>query len=105
MSPPRKDPIPDQDKNTLSIEKYKILPPHAPPFPPGFKSLRNKADYNNPESTDTSHTDKYDTSRTDRDNSIENVKATKSTNDDDEYKEENSQHQNGNETVINKTKE
>ena len=33
------------------------------------------------------------------------MKATKNKNDDDEYKEENLQHQNGNGTVFNKTKE
>ena len=36
-SPPRKDPITNQDKNTLGIEKYQSLPPHVPKFPPGFK--------------------------------------------------------------------
>ena len=41
---------------------------------------------------------------TDQDDSMENLKSTKNKNDDDEYKEENSQHQNVNETVINKTK-
>ena len=59
--PPRKDPIPNQDKNTLGIQKYQCLPPHVTPFPPGFKSLRNKANYDNYESTDTLRTDKYDT--------------------------------------------
>ena len=36
---------------------------------------------------------------------IENVKSMRNTNDDEEYKEENLQHQDGNESVINKTKE
>ena len=36
---------------------------------------------------------------------MENVKSTKNTNDDDKYKEENSQNQDGNESVANKTKE
>ena len=44
-------------------------------------------------------------SRTDQDDSIEDVKSMKNTNYDDEYKEDNSQHQHGNETDINKTKE
>ena len=43
-------------------------------------------------------------SRTNQGNSIEKVKATKNTYDDDEYKEDNLQHLDGNETVINKTK-
>ena len=33
------------------------------------------------------------------------MKSTKKTNDDDEYKDESSKHQHGNESVINKTKE
>ena len=55
-----------------------------PPFPSGFKSLRNEANDDNPETTDTSGTDKDDTSCTNRDGSIENVKAMKNTNDDEE---------------------
>ena len=103
-SPPRKYKIPNQDKNNLGLQKYQCLPPHVPPFPPGFKSLRNEANDDNPESTDTSRTDKYDTERTDRYDSIDNLKDVKK-NDDVEYKDEYLQHQNGNETVINKTKE
>ena len=69
-SPSRKDPIPNQDKNTLGIQKYQSLPPHVTPFPPGFKSLRNEANDDNPETTDTSRTDKDDMSRTNRYDSI-----------------------------------
>ena len=61
-SPPRKDPIPNQDKNTLGIQKYQCLSPHVPPFPPGFKLLRNEANDDNPETIYTSSTDKDDTS-------------------------------------------
>ena len=43
-------------------------------------------------------------SRTDKYDSIENVKSIKNTKYDDKYKEENSQHQDGNESVTNKTK-
>ena len=77
---------------------------HVPKFPPGSKSLRNKANNDHPESTDTSCNDRYDTSRTNQDDSIENMKSTKNKNDDEKYKEENSQHQHSNETVIKKTK-
>ena len=35
--PPRKDPIPNQDINTLGLKNYQYLPPHVPTFPPGFK--------------------------------------------------------------------
>ena len=104
-SPPRKDPIPNQNKNTLGIKKYQSLPPHVPKFSPGFKSLRNEADGDNHEYTDTSRTDKDDMSLTNQDNSIENLKSMKNKNDNEEYKEENLQHQNGNGRVINKTKE
>ena len=85
MSPPRNYTTPNQDKNTLGIQKYQCLPPHVPPFPPGFKSLRNKANDNNHESTDTSRTDKYNMSRTNQYYSIENVKSMKNTNDDYKY--------------------
>ena len=52
MSPPRKDPIPNQDKNNLGLQKYQCLPSHVPPFYFGFKSLINKANDDNPETTD-----------------------------------------------------
>ena len=103
--PPRKYPIPNLDKNNLGIEKDQSLPPHIHKFPPGFKSLRNEADDDHHESTDTSRTDKDDTSRTDQDDYIENLKFMKNKNDDDKYKEENSKHQHGNESVISKNKE
>ena len=90
--PPRKDPIPNQYENNIGLQKYQCLPPHVLPFNPIFKSLRNKANDDNPETTDTSRTDKDDMSRTNRDFSIENVKATKNKNNDDKYKEVNSQH-------------
>ena len=61
---PRKDQIPNQDKNTLGIQKYQCLPTHVPPFSPAFKSLRYEANDDNPKTTDTSRTDKYDTSHT-----------------------------------------
>ena len=36
-SPPRKYPIPNRDKNNFGLQKYRCLPPHVPPFHPGFK--------------------------------------------------------------------
>ena len=66
--------------------------------------MRNEANYDNLEITDTSRTAKDVTSRTNQDDSIENVKATKNKNDDDEYKEGNYQHKEGNENVIYKNK-
>ena len=82
------------------IEKYQSLPPHLPKFPPGFKSLRNKADDDHHESSDTPHTDKDDFSRTDEDESIENLKFMSNKSSDGEYKENNLQHQHGYESGI-----
>ena len=65
--PPRKDPILNQDINTLGIEKDLSLPPHLRKFHPGYKSLINEADDACNVSTDTSCTDK--------DDSIKNIKA------------------------------
>ena len=84
MSPPRKDPITNQDKNNLGIQKYQCLPPQVPTFPTIFKSLINEAKDDNPEITDTSFTDKDDTPLTNQDHLIENVKTTKNTKNDDE---------------------
>ena len=64
MYPPGKDPIPNHDLKTLGIQKYQCLPPHVPPFPPGNKLLINQGNDDNPETTDTSRTDKCDTSHT-----------------------------------------
>ena len=52
-----------------------------------FKKLGND---DNPKTTDTSNTDKYETSHTNWDDYIENVKDMKNTNDDDKYKEDTS---------------
>ena len=75
MSPPRKDPISNQYKTILGIQKYQCFPSHVPLFSSGFKSLRNKANYGNHETTDTSRTDIDDTLHTNQDDSIENVKT------------------------------
>ena len=101
---PRKDPIPNQDKNTLGLQKYQFLPAHIPTFTPGFKSFRNEENNDNTETTDTSCTDKDDTSSTNQYDSIESLKSMNNKNDDDKYKEDNLQHQDGNESVTNKTK-
>ena len=77
MSPPRNDPIPNQNKNNLWLKIDHCLTSNVPPFYSGFKSLRHKANDDNPETTDTSHTYKDDTLRTNQDDSIENVKAMK----------------------------
>ena len=77
-SPPRKDPIPNQDMNMLITVKYQSLPPQLPKFRPRYKSLRNKADDDCHYSTDTSRTDKEDF--------IKNLKVTDNKNSNDKYK-------------------
>ena len=64
MYTPRKDTNPNQNKNTLELQKDQYLPSHVTPFSSGFKSLKNEANDDNLETTDTSRTDKDDTSRT-----------------------------------------
>ena len=82
MSPPRKYPITNQDKNIIGFKKDQCLTPEVPPFLPGNKSLRNEENDDKSETTDTSHTEKYGTSHANRDDSIANVKGMKNTNDD-----------------------
>ena len=82
----RKDPIPDQDWKTMAINKYQCLTPDLPPFIPVNKILLNEENDDNPETTDTSQSEKDDTSHTSRDDSIAKVKETKNSNDDDKYK-------------------
>ena len=67
----------------------------------GMKPLINEENYDDPETTDTSHADKDDTSNTNWDDSTENLKDMKNTNDDDKYKEDTSKYQDGNESVDN----
>ena len=76
MSPPRKYPIPNKDKN-LGLQIDKCLPSYVPTFSYGIKSLRNEENYDNTETTDTSRTDKDDTSHTNRADFIEKVKDIK----------------------------
>ena len=69
------------------------------PFLPGNKILSNEENGYNLETTDTSQSEKDDTSYTSRDDSIAKEKDTKNSNDDDEYKEDTSKLQDGNERV------
>ena len=77
MSPPRKDPIPNQDKKNLGLKKDQCLTSDVPPFIPGKKSPINKENNDNHETTDTSHIEKYYTSHTNRDDYIEKFKDIK----------------------------
>ena len=87
--------------NKFRTKNNQCLTSDVPPFLPGNKLLRNQENDDDPETTDTSHTEKEDTSYTNQDDSIENVKDMKNTNDDDKYKENTSKHQDGNESVDN----
>ena len=71
------------------------------PFLLGNKILLNEGNYHNPETMDTSRSEKYDKSYTSWDDFIEKDKYQNNINDDDEYKEETSKHQDGNESVDN----
>ena len=42
MSPTRKDPITDQDKKNIGLNKYQFLTPDVPTFLPGNKRLLNE---------------------------------------------------------------
>ena len=70
-------------------------------FLPGNKILLNEENDNNPETTDTSISQKYDMSHTSQDDFIEKAKEEKNTNYDDEYKEETLKLQYSNESVDN----
>ena len=71
------------------------------PFLPGNKRLLNQENDNNPETTDTSRSEKYYMSNTSQDDFIVKAKDTKNTNDDDKYKEDTSKHQDGNKSIDN----
>ena len=71
------------------------------PFIAGNKIQLKEGNYHNPETTDTSQSEKYYISHISRDYFIEKVKRHKNTNDDDEYKEDTSKHQDSNESIDN----
>ena len=95
------DLIPKQDKKNLGLKKDQCLTSDVPPCLPGMKSFRNKEHDDNPETTDTSYTNRDNMSNTIQYDYIVNVKYMKNTNDDDEYKEDTSKHHEGIETVNN----
>ena len=41
MSPPRKDPIPNQGGKLLGLKKYQCLTSYVPPFLPGMKRVKS----------------------------------------------------------------
>ena len=82
-------------------KKKHIKPLSLYPFLPGNKILLKEENGHNPETTDTSRSEKYDMSHTSRDYFIAKAKYTKNTNDDDEYREDTSKHQDSNKSVDN----
>ena len=93
----RKDTIPNQDINMYGTKTFQILTPQLAKIRPGFKVLINEAE--------DGHNDYTDTSRTDKEDYVDNLKSIKDKNIDDKYKDDNLQHHNSNESVINKNKE
>ena len=71
------------------------------PFLPGNKTILNEENDDNPETTDTSQSEKDDTSQNSRDDSIVKVKETQKIKDDNKYKEEILKLRDGNECVDN----
>ena len=47
MSPPKKDPIPNQDSNRIITQQDPILPPLLEKYPTRFKPLFNHTHYPN----------------------------------------------------------
>ena len=67
----------------MGLNKDQCLTPNVPPFIPGNIILLNEVNDDNPETIDTSQSEKDYTSHNSRDDSIEKVKDTKNTNNDD----------------------
>ena len=67
----------------MGLNKYQCLTIFLPPFLPVNKILLNAENDDNIETTDTSQSEKDDTSHNIRDDSIAKLKYTKNTNDDD----------------------
>ena len=80
----------------MRFNKDQCLSPVIPPFIPGNKILLNEENDDNPKTTETTLSEKDNTSHTSQDDSISKQKDTKNTNDDDKYKEDTSKHQDGN---------
>ena len=78
-------------------QKNQSLPPQLGRFCPGYKSLINKLEDGRNYSTYTSRTDKEDY--------VDNLKTINKKIIDVEYKYDNSQYHNSNESVIKKSKE
>ena len=69
ISPPRKDPIPNQDSTRIITQQDPKLPPNLSKGPTGHKPFINDTHYSNP--IENEHTDTADNSRTDNEYSVE----------------------------------
>ena len=83
MSPPRKDPIPNQDSNRIITQQDPILPPLLQKYPTGYKPLFNNTHY--PNKTDDNLNYSTDNSCTEIDGYFNKLNVNKY----DEYKYEN----------------
>ena len=79
----RRNEIKFNARKTYSKEEENIKSLALSPFLPVNKILLNKENDHNPETTDTSLSEKYDMSHTSSDDFITKAKDTKNTNDDD----------------------
>ena len=100
MYPPIKDPITNKYINISITKKYPSFPPHLEKYPPRYKSLLNAAHDSN--STEDDRNYSTDNSRNDKEDFVNNMKVSNNEDNDDEYKDENSQYLNSNESVIKK---
>ena len=101
MSPPRKDPIPNQCINRLTNQQYPSLPPIIEKHTTVYKQLFN--DTHDPNYTETDPNDSIDNSLNENKCYVNKLKVNNNEDNDDEEKDENSAPLKNDESVINKT--
>ena len=102
MLPQRKDPIPNHDDNRIINEQDPILPLLLEKIPTGYRPIFIDTHY--PNKTTDALNNSIDNSCTDIDDYLNKLNVKKDDNKDDEYKDDNSQALNSNESVIKKLK-
>ena len=103
ISPPRKDPIPNQDINRLNTPKDPSLPPIIEKYLTGYKPLLN--DTHDTSSTEDDPNYSTDNSRNEKEDSVNKLKVNNNKHKEYEYKDENSAALKNDKSVINKTEE
>ena len=103
MSPPRKDPILNQDSDRIINEQYPSLPPLLEKYPTVPKPLFN--DTHCPNKTEDVVNDYTDDSGTEVNDYLNKLNVKKDDDTDGEYRDDNSQALKTYESVINKTEE